>query len=358
MINTFKHKCIAILLIIINATIVHALPDSWPSTNLVVIPFDDAGNKAQDQLIDVVDDAKTTLDISMYTFSDPVMVDHVIQAANNGVIVRVVKEKQVYHHDNNENDLKSEAVQTQRMIDAGIQVQGQSQRFLDINKDSQAHHKIIIVNGEYAIITTGNWDEATFKETRDFALAVTKESDPKALQEIINVFNADWENKPVETSCPSLIWSPDHGREQLKSFINSATKSIWIYQQSYNDPEICGLVDEKAKQGLDVRLVMMPYPFTHKKDFNTPFQQSLENAGGKPRFNLDYYIHAKTIIIDGVKSYVGTCNFYPSSIDFNREVGYINANPTFVNALKKIFSNDFDKAKKFNDGKDIKKQWG
>ena len=56
------------------------------------------------------------------------------------------------------------------------------------------------------------------------------------------------------------------------------------------------------------------------------------------------YIHAKAVIIDGKIAYIGSCNFYPHSLSFNREIGVITKNQQAVQKLKDTFYKDWETA--------------
>lgn len=336
----------------------HKTSIEWPHNNLIVLPFDDEGWKAHEVYLKALQDAKSSIRLVMYTLSDPLLINALIDARKRGIEVRIIKEKQVYAHDNNRSALPQQQKGLARMQAAGIQIQSQPQHFLDREAGSQAHQKVLIIDDRYALIMTGNWSQKTLDHGRDFAVPITPQTDHKALDEIIAVFEADWDNKPIEVSCPSLVWGPDNQRVRLAAFINSARESIWIYQQSYTDPAFAQLLQEKSKKDLDVRIITMPYPFGGETDDNAPFEKALLKAGGKVRLNLHYYIHAKVIIIDGQVAYIGSCNFYPHSIDFNRELGWVTADVLLLEKLKKVFLTDWQQAVSFEQGKEKKKNWG
>lgn len=330
------------------------LPLQWPSTNLVVLPVSENGVKAQDLFSEAITKANNSIDLVMYSLSDPVLVQDLIDAKKRGLSVRIIKEKQIFKHENNISTASDRTLE--RLQNAGIEVHSQPQRFLEKNPKSQAHDKILVVDGAYAILSSGNWDSESLAHTRDFAVAITPHNDPKALQEIKDVFEADWNNQPIETTVPTLIWGPDGQREGLTQLLESAQSSVYVYQQSYNDPQLAKILEQKAKIGVEVKLLMMPFPFGGT-DHNNPFQEALIAAGGEVKFNLEYYMHAKAIIIDNKIIYIGSCNFYPSSIESNRELGWLTSNAEIVANLRFVFSHDWLKATEYLRAKNVKKDW-
>ncbi len=53
------------------------------------------------------------------------------------------------------------------------------------------------------------------------------------------------------------------------------------------------------------------------------------------------YIHAKVIVADGQRAFVGSQNLSEASLDYNRELGLITSDPTVVASLGATLSSDF-----------------
>jgi phosphatidylserine/phosphatidylglycerophosphate/cardiolipin synthase-like enzyme len=71
----------------------------------------------------------------------------------------------------------------------------------------------------------------------------------------------------------------------------------------------------------------------------------LTQAGIQVRYSQTLYMHAKMIVADGARAFVGSENFSDQSLDANRELGIIVADPTVLARLAATFSSDWGTAK-------------
>jgi cardiolipin synthase len=101
---------------------------------------------------------------------------------------------------------------------------------------------------------------------------------------------------------------PDDGENAYADFISQATTSIRVFgfEMGYG-ATLDGLV-AKAKAGVDVRVIL---DGVAELSVNTKYKTALEAAGAKvewsdPQFS---YMHAKTMVRDGVEALVSTGNY-------------------------------------------------
>ena len=342
----FSLKLVKILLLVFIATPVIALTSTaqkqLPQDGLIVIPSDETYGPARNLFTNILDGAENKIDLSMYQLKDQGMIDALMRAAKRGIKIRIVTEKNPYQHSYNQD--KNNLGGTQQLMQVGVPIQGLAPRFLENNPKAQAHHKILIVDDTYAIVMSCNWDTPTLANTRDFAMIISKDKNPKDFQEINHIFESDWHNEPADYKSESLIIGPDHQREKFINLFSKAKHTIEIYQQSYNDEKIAKALEEISRKGIKIKLLMMPFPFGGKEDGNSSFQNRLIEAGGEVRLVTTRYIHAKVVIIDGKMAYIGSCNFYPTSLDFNRELGVITQDSSALKRLKNVFEQDWENA--------------
>lgn len=312
------------------------LPTGWPKNGLLVFP--DAGRQAW---LDAINSAKESIQMAAYKLSDETIVNAVVNAAKKQVKVDILIQPEIHKH--------GQSLNVESPIDllknAGIQVYTLSTRF------NQAHYKMIIVDGKWGMVSTGNLDAETFDGVptisaapcRDFAITITN---PKMLQELAAVFKADIADKRISPPLSSqLVWGPDNQRSVFLRMINSARKSIRIYQQDFTDPGVAQAVAGAARNGVAVEIVMMPFPFSKTEDKNIPNQDLIRSAGGKVYLHNHHYMHAKVVVIDGDDAdnrlmYVGSCNFYTPSIDQTRELGVLTTDAEQINQVNTVFEGD------------------
>jgi phosphatidylserine/phosphatidylglycerophosphate/cardiolipin synthase-like enzyme len=53
------------------------------------------------------------------------------------------------------------------------------------------------------------------------------------------------------------------------------------------------------------------------------------------------YIHAKLVVADGARAFVGSQNFSTASLQYNRELGLLSADPVVIAPLEATFNGDF-----------------
>jgi len=75
--------------------------------------------------------------------------------------------------------------------------------------------------------------------------------------------------------------------------IESAQKNIDLYQQDIQDKGILRSLKAAIARGVQIRLLMMPYPFDKdkKKDNNISHQNELIQAGGHVGLFTEFYGH-------------------------------------------------------------------
>jgi len=58
--------------------------------------------------------------------------------------------------------------------------------------------------------------------------------------------------------------------------------------------------------------------------------------------NADLDIHAKAVVADGARAYVGSENFSGGSLGYNRELGVMFSDPAAVAAVGSSIARDFE----------------
>jgi phosphatidylserine/phosphatidylglycerophosphate/cardiolipin synthase-like enzyme len=140
---------------------------------------------------------------------------------------------------------------------------------------------------------------------------------------------------------------------QLVSFLRSAKKSIRIENQYLKEPTINTTLVEAAKHGIHVEVTLAsacsfgrPRDTEAKKLANI-FSQ-FDDAGISTRMftkNIKIngekgYLHAKAIIIDGVRAWVGSINGSTQATSLNREFGVFFYDSDDIQALARIMDAD------------------
>lgn len=276
-------------------------------------------------ILSALSDAKTSIDLVLYGFTDNAFTDALIRAKNNGKNIRILLEPSPYKNAN-EN---SAAIQ--QLQDANILPHFSDPQF------KLTHQKTFILDQQKAIIMTFNLTHSTFKKERNFAVMIT---DPKTISEIQAVFTADWAHKNITVHQPNLVWSPNNSREKITDFIRGAHTNIKIYAQDISDYKIIGELAKAARDGVTVEIIMSDLdrkPYRKKLDY-------LKKAGVVIQNNTHYQIHAKVIIVDQERALLGSTNLTKPSIDNNRELSIITEDPHVITPLLNTFQQDWQGA--------------
>ena len=316
-----------------------SLPEEWDVSGICIFP--EAHRKPW---LDAIGQAKKSLRLAAYRLSDPEVIKALVTAAGKGIDVTLLVEPDFEKNERSENIASPLDV---LKAHNKIKVHHLSKKF------KQSHHKVIIVDEQWAMVSSGNLDAESFdginkpaenlieKPARDFSITVTE---PEMVKEIITVFDADIKDEAVTPSHPQLVWGPDTQRKTFLTMIRSAKKTIHIYQQSIQDEEIAKALAEAAKKGVKVELLMIPFPFNKKADYNVPNQDLIRKAGGVVHLCNHLYIHAKAMVIDEEVMYIGSCNCYAPSLDETRELGVITNDKTQITKVLSVFEADKQQA--------------
>ncbi len=274
------------------------------SHTLIVLPDDTAK-----PIIDALNGAAHTLNIRMFLFTDPTLLNAVIGAKRRGVHVRVMLNP-ARRSGENENE---ESRKT--LVDAGIEVRDSSPAF------ALTHQKSMVIDGTTGFVESLNWETRDLTETRDYAVVTTHKIE---VVEMVKGFEADWhQKKPFEPDPKSpLIWCPNNGRERIAAFIDSAKKSLWLQNERYQDTVIIERLVRAAKRGVHVHIMARP-PHKLKKEKLVEAVGGLRimhDVGAKIHKLKGLKLHGKMLLADEERAVVGSINLAPGSFDARREL--------------------------------------
>ncbi len=126
------------------------------SRSLIVLPDDSA-----QPILDAIAQAKKSIRIKMFVFSDPALLQAVIAAHQRGVDVRVMLNPA------RRNGEEENADSRKTLTDAGINV-------IDSNPDFDlTHEKSMVIDDAIAFVQSLNWETENLTETRDYAVVTT-----------------------------------------------------------------------------------------------------------------------------------------------------------------------------------------
>jgi phosphatidylserine/phosphatidylglycerophosphate/cardiolipin synthase-like enzyme len=203
------------------------------------------------------------------------------------------------------------------------------------------HAKTVLIDAEKALIMTMNLTQSSAKTNREY---IATDADADDIADLEKIFAADYANKPIKLAS-KLVVSPFGGnklfsaRDHLEAFIASATSSLDVEVQSLSDTGIVDAIVKAHARKVDVHVVI---------DADTANTSGEENAiaklkaAGVPLKALGSPdIHAKSIVVDDARVFVGSQNMTITALDKNREIGVLSDAKSEAIKVREAIRTDF-----------------
>ena len=205
------------------------------------------------------------------------------------------------------------------------------------------HAKLLLVDGAMAYILTANLSRAglggnSISANREYGVV---DADASDVAEVKAIFSADWDRTtpPASTySQPRLVVSPVNARATLAALIASAQRTLLIQDEEMYDTASEDALIAAARRGVSVEVV--PPPPSGSSSYAADVAR-LTAGGVHVRYLTAPYMHAKLVVADGALTFTGSENFSATSLDQNREVGIMKADPTALATFGHVFALDW-----------------
>ena len=285
---------------------------------LVVLPDD-----GTEVILSLLRRADSSIDVMVYLLSSREIAEELAAAQQRGVRVRVLLEE------NPVGGGESNRISRESLSAAGVAVRWTDPSF------RFTHAKVILIDGVQAAIMTLNLTASSFRNNREFAVLV---EDSSLVLSLVQLFQSDWDRVPSPEIDLPLVISPVNSRSTLLDLIQTAHHSLEVYVLSLEDDPIATALAAAAKRGVRVRLVTNP---PSGQDPYADERALLRAEGGIVGFLHHPNVHAKTVIADGQRAFVGSQNLTATSLDRNREVGILIDDPAAIRRLQQVFEADW-----------------
>lgn len=294
-------------------------------------------NAGDSVITDAINSAQKSVWVEMYLLTDRKIISALEEAVHRGIDTRVMLEIHPYG-----GGSASPTETMDRLNAAGVQTKATSPNF------SLTHEKGMIIDGKTAYIMTSNFTLAALgvsKSTKNREYGVI-DNNQQDVQGVINIFNADWNRTNVQISNPNLVVSPINSRQGFASLIGSAHKSLQIEAEEMQDNDIEQALVSAEKRGVSVQ-VILPSSSGSSSDSsssnsgNSAGINTIEQGNIQVKEDPHLYMHAKIIIVDGQKAFVGSENISTASLDRNRELGIIVSDQNALYTLQQTFQQDW-----------------
>ncbi len=280
-------------------------------------------------ILDAIRTAKTSVHMTMYLLTNAEVISALRSAKAAGREVRVVLNKD-FPVGGNANQSAFNQLQS-----AGVEVVWGPPAY------TFTHAKTMVIDGSSGWIMTMNLTATSPTTNREYLVRITGKDEVAELEQI---FVGDFTNKSVDIP-GRLVVSPASAtpldpQRRLKALIEGATRTVDIEGESLSDTVIVDALIAAKKAGIAVRAIL--------NDGDPSSAQAAAvvalKAAQIPIVRVATPdIHAKAIVVDGVRAYIGSQNFTMTSLLRNREVGVLTDNLIEVKKVASTIDGDFTK---------------
>jgi phosphatidylserine/phosphatidylglycerophosphate/cardiolipin synthase-like enzyme len=270
-------------------------------------------------ILAAVKKAKTHIEVLIFRFDRDD-----IERALHEAIARGVQVHALIAHTNHGGAERLRKLE-QRLLGAGATVDRTGDDFV------RYHGKLMIVDRTTLLVLGYNYTRLDITRSRSFGIVTTNR---KTVQDAVKLFEADCARHPyiapegagTDRSDGSLVISPVHARAQLSAFISKAKTQLLIYDPKVSDVQIIQLLKERAKAGVDVRII------------------GRVGSHGDDLVHQKYpghRLHVRVIVRDGKRAFIGSQSLRALELDKRREVGVFVKGVAIVKEISATFEADW-----------------
>ena len=265
--------------------------------------------------------ARKSVDIMVFRFDRADLRQALADAVGRGVVVRTL-----IAHTNSDGPRRLRKLELD-LLAAGVTVARTADDLL------RYHAKFFVVDRSRAFILAFNFTALDINRSRSFGIEVRTR---RMVQELLALFDADAGRQPYKPGAPDLLVSPLNARDRLAAFIRAARHQLFVYDPKLSDPKMLALLRERVRAGVDVRVI----------------GQVAKAGAAITSAPLDgRRLHARAIIADSRRAFIGSQSLKRLELDKRREVGLIIRDRAIVRQMESVFAEDWARSYKAADVK-------
>jgi len=268
-------------------------------------------------IVDAIDSSSHSIKMTIFRMNDPIVRDALIYA-----VARKVKVQALVAMDSKGWTKRNKKL-AEELSKLGIEVRVPRSRKEKLKK---YHYKMMTIDDSQSLILTFNPTQQNLHYARDFGVLVR---DHQITTELNRLFDADWHGNIFRPENLPIVISPYNSRKKLLELLASAQNTIRIMDAKIHDQEVLGLLLRKAASGCDVRIITRD---NYYNEVVTNFHV---------RTLARYKLHAKCIVVDGARFFVGSQNLRPVSLDRRRELGIVIEDTALARRIERVFDEDW-----------------
>ena len=334
-----------------------ALPSTYPSfTDTIDAYFlPEQGIDARDKIVELICSAETNVSVAAFqlgystTYRDFYVASHIVEA--------MVKASYRLGSDNVYLVTDGEFADYYAVtyLSHYIRVVGDDSPYY-------MHHKSIVVDNRYIVVSTANFDRYEFLSDRNIVLLLDNTDIARRFtaehREMINgtFHGGEPTAEPGFTTLIngtlSNVWvyfSPDDypsQKDTIRNLIQSAAETIYLAMYHFTDDDIAGDLVAAHGRGVDVKAIFEAGKYWEDEDihdYDTLLDNgvlaTLDKDNADPAANQWYpYFHVKMMIIDHEIVYIGSAQFTTNGFQYNDEHLLIIENPQLASKLEEFFN--------------------
>jgi phosphatidylserine/phosphatidylglycerophosphate/cardiolipin synthase-like enzyme len=261
-------------------------------------------------LLSAIKSAKKTVEIAIFRFDRKDVETALKAAADRGVKVTALI---AFANRGGEPSLRKLEL---RCLAAGITVARTADDLI------RYHGKHILIDRRVLCMLSFNFTHLDIDHSRGFGIVTTHAN---WVREAAKLFRADCTRTKYAPKTESFVVSPANSRSVLGTFLKRAKKQLLIYDPKISDKEMLGILQERAKAGVEIRVI-------GSVSGRAPFD--VQKLGGTR-------LHTRTIIRDRHQAFVGSQSLRTAELDARRELGLIIQDSKAVTKLVDTFEADW-----------------
>ena len=288
-----------------------------PSSPLQIVVQPGAGAQP---VLSLIKQARSSIRLEVYLLTSRDVVVALSAARQRGVKVRVLLEERPFG-----------GSRYARLGYAALQAAGVPVRWANESAFTYTHEKSMEIDDRIAGIFTFNLTSSGLYRNREFGVI---DSDPFDARTIGAVFDADWNRRErgLRITDPVLAVSPVTSRRAFQVLIDTATHTLDLYAEEVGDAGIEAHLARAERRGVHIRLITSQ---------TSAGVDTLQRAGIRVKILPQPYIHAKAIVADGARIFIGSENISATSLDQNREMGIVTVDRRLARVIEQTFAIDW-----------------
>jgi cardiolipin synthase len=262
-------------------------------------------------IINAIRKAKSTIELTIFRFDMKEL-----QKALEHAVVRGLKVHALIAHQAAGEGKKLRKLELE-LLAAGVTVSRSADDLV------RYHDKLLVIDREVLFALAFNWAKLDIDKSRSFGVVTRNKT---LVAEAVRLFEADVTRQPYTVGCEGFLVSPVNARAALAKLINGARKELLIYEMKISDNQMIALLHERAKAGVDIRIIG---------------RMTKKSEGLRIDRMPGMRLHLRAMLRDGQDLFIGSQSLRALELDKRREVGVVVNDRALIKRFRDVFEEDW-----------------